>query len=69
MPTTRRKLTRTTCQPVPEWWLHFLKTGEQPPEDHPDREQFDNAWLLAGWAEQRGWPPPHWDRHPARGEW
>jgi hypothetical protein len=56
MPTTRKRRTRGAASKVPAWWLHFIATGERPPEDHPQIDQFYAAWLLNGWARSQGWP-------------
>ena len=57
MPTNRRRRTREARSTVPAWWLHFIATGERPPETHPEFQSFCNAYLLNGWARLQGWPP------------
>jgi len=45
-----------------------METKEEPAEDSPDRQEFDNWFLLAGYHryEGRNWPPPP---PPARPSW
>ena len=70
MPTNRTRRTRGKSTEVPAWLTHFLATGEEPPEGTPEKDEFKNWYLLAGWYrfEGRNWPPPPWDEYAKRDE-
>lgn len=60
MPTNRTRRARKQRSSVPQWLTHYLETGQEPPEDHPERAQFDAWFFIPGWTALHGhdWPDP-----------
>ena len=48
MPVNRKRVKRDHTGGLPDWFIHFIKTGNPPIKDTPDDDDYCVWWLFAG---------------------